>query len=89
MLIIYVTTVPVTFGFLTHQMHMLRKGGFEVHAVSSPGQALDDIEREFGIPTHAINMQRRMTPLADLWGALQAVAAIPVTSPGHCQQSHA
>jgi glycosyltransferase involved in cell wall biosynthesis len=40
--------------------------GFEVLAISSPGRALDRFGRDERIPTQAVEMARRVTPLRDL-----------------------
>jgi len=64
--VLHVTTVPLTLRFLEgHVAHAKRKG-FEVHALSSPGPALEEFGRDMQIPVHPVRMPRRITPLADL-----------------------
>lgn len=65
-LLIHVTTVPETFGFFRGQIGYLKSRGFEVHAVSSPGEPLEEVARREDIPVHAIEMSRRIAPFADL-----------------------
>jgi glycosyltransferase involved in cell wall biosynthesis len=42
------------------------RNGFEVHALSSPGELLDEFGRDLCIPVHPATMPRRITPLGDL-----------------------
>jgi len=74
--LVHLTTVPQTLGFLRGQIGYMRSRGFEVHAVSSPGKALDVFGHDEGVATHGIDMPRRITPINDLaslrsiWGLL-------------------
>lgn len=50
------------------------KDGYEVVAVSSPGVLLDDIAVREGVRTHAVPMERHISPLRDLrslWGLIK------------------
>jgi glycosyltransferase involved in cell wall biosynthesis len=64
--VLHVTTVPLTLRFLEGHVAHARRKGFEVHALSSPGEALDEFGRDMQIAVHAARMPRRITPLADL-----------------------
>src|SRR5262245_25348201 len=64
--LVHTTTVPETLGFLTCQVGHLLGKGLEVHALSSAGEQLEQFGRRMRIPTHAVSMARRITPLADL-----------------------
>ena len=84
---LHVTTVPVTLAFLKgHVAHAKRKG-FEVHALSSPGEALDTFARDMTIEVHAALMPRRITPLVDLmavWRIVRVIRKIrPTIVDGH------
>jgi glycosyltransferase involved in cell wall biosynthesis len=64
--IVIQTTVPATLeAFFRGQLRWLQEQGFEVHAVSSSGEALSNFAEQEGIKAHAIEMGRRITPLAD------------------------
>jgi len=65
-ILVHVTTVPETLGFLRGQIGFMKQRGFEVHAVSSPGKLLEEAGAREGIPVHAVDMPRRITPLKDL-----------------------
>lgn len=65
MIIAYVTTVPQSFNFFKAHIRYMKEGGFEIHAVSSQGENLDEIEKEENIKVHAINMARNISPLSD------------------------
>jgi glycosyltransferase involved in cell wall biosynthesis len=65
--IIIQTTVPTTLeAFFRGQLRWLQEHGFEVHAVSSPGDALSTVAQREGVTVHAIEMSRSISPLADL-----------------------
>lgn len=61
--LLHVTTVPDSFNFFTGQLRYMEQQGFHVHLLASPGEVPATIEP---VPIHAIEMPRRITPLADL-----------------------
>jgi glycosyltransferase involved in cell wall biosynthesis len=70
MLLIHVTTVPFTFIFFYGQIGYMLHRGLEVQGVSSSTNGdLKAVAARENIPMHAIDMTRRINPLADL-GAL-------------------
>lgn len=73
--VVHVTTVPETLGFLAGQGAALAARGIEMHAVSSPGPALEAFGRREGVPVHAVPMSRRIAPREDL-RALIALARL-------------
>lgn len=61
------STIPISLDvFCRGQLAALRDEGYEVIALSSPGQALDNIYEREQVRTHAIPMKRRISPLQDL-----------------------
>jgi lipopolysaccharide/colanic/teichoic acid biosynthesis glycosyltransferase/glycosyltransferase involved in cell wall biosynthesis len=64
---VHVTTVPATLDFLRGQIGYIKSRGFDVWAVSSPGPDLDRFTKEEGIRGIAVEMARRITPMADLF----------------------
>lgn len=65
--LIRITTVPQSLrGLLKGQLNYMSKNGFEVIGVSSPGEALNDVERNEGVKTVGIEMTRSITPIQDL-----------------------
>jgi glycosyltransferase involved in cell wall biosynthesis len=66
MKLIHITTVPETLGFLTGQVGFMKRQGFEVHVVSSPGIRLDRFCSREHIPGHPVEMTRCITPLPDM-----------------------
>lgn len=66
-IVVHVMTDPVSLFFLSGQAAFLKGAGLEVHAVASPGPALDRFGRQERVPVHAIAMTRAITPLRDLW----------------------
>lgn len=65
-LVVHVTTVPESLGFLRGQLRYLRERGYEFVAISSPGPALDAFAAQEAVETRAVPMTRTITPLADL-----------------------
>ncbi len=63
-----VTTVPTTLlsfcSGLLRELH--ERDGYEVLAVSSPGEKLDELAHNEGVRTIAVPMQRHISPLKDL-----------------------
>lgn len=74
--VLHVTTVPMTLRFLAGHVAHARSKGFEVHALSSPGEALDAFGRDMDIEVHAVRMPRRITPLVDLAALWRIVRVI-------------
>jgi hypothetical protein len=64
--VLHVTTVPETLGFLAGHVAHAKSRGFEVHALSSPGEPLVQFARSLQIDVHPALMPRRITPLVDL-----------------------
>lgn len=61
------STIPISLDvFCRGQLAALRDEGYEVIALSSPGQSLDNIYEREQVRTHAIPMKRRISPLQDL-----------------------
>ena len=64
--LVHVTTVPDSLDFFTGQVGYVKAHGFDVQAVSSPGEALGAFAAREGITVYALEMPRRITPLRDL-----------------------
>ena len=81
------TTVPATLRFLAGHVAHAKSRGFEVRALSSPGEELDEIGREMQIEVHSVSMSRRITPLADLaalWRIVRIIRKVrPMIVDGH------
>lgn len=72
--LIRITTVPQSLrGLLRGQLHFMSENGFEVIGVSSPGEALKDVEKNEGVKTVGIEMTRSITPLQDLKALIQLI----------------
>jgi glycosyltransferase involved in cell wall biosynthesis len=64
--LVHVMTVPESLGFLTGQVGYLKARGFEVFAISSPGEFLLRFAERERVEVHAVEMPRRITPLRDV-----------------------
>jgi glycosyltransferase involved in cell wall biosynthesis len=58
--------VPITLKFLVGQVGYMKRRGFDVLAVSSPGGYAERFRANEGVEVHEINMPRRITPFRDL-----------------------
>ncbi len=78
--ILVLTTVPQTMAaFFPRQLRSLAEAGFDVHAVASPGEELNQLGRECGITTHGVPMERQVKPLQDaasLWNLVRLIRRI-------------
>lgn len=75
----HVTTVPATLGFLRGQLAFMKAHGFDIHVVTSPGAGLDRFASDEHVCTHALPMERRVTPARDivsLWRLFRLFRAI-------------
>lgn len=74
MKIIRITTVPGSLrSLLKGQLKFMTENGFEVIGLSSPGEALKDVEKNEGVKTVGIEMTRSITPLQDLKALIQLI----------------
>jgi lipopolysaccharide/colanic/teichoic acid biosynthesis glycosyltransferase/glycosyltransferase involved in cell wall biosynthesis len=64
--LVHLTTVPQSLHFLRGQVAYMKSRGIEVRAVASPGPELERFADLEGVPVHAVEMPRRITPLGDL-----------------------
>lgn len=65
--IVLSAAVPLTlFNFAKGQLAFLKKTGFEVSALCSPGKELEEIAKREGIETFAIQISREIKPSKDL-----------------------
>jgi glycosyltransferase involved in cell wall biosynthesis len=64
--LLHITTVPDSLYFFTGQVGYMKAQGFEVEALSSPGELLAKFAQEENLTVHAVDMPRRITPLQDL-----------------------
>lgn len=69
--LVNVTTVPQTLNFLAGQTTYMKSRGFEVHALSSPGESLVKFADRQQITVHAVTMHRSITPLKDIYALFQ------------------
>jgi glycosyltransferase involved in cell wall biosynthesis len=70
--LLHITTVPESLDFLAGQAEYMRARGFEVHAMSSPGDLLWDFAKREQVEAHAVKMARAISPASD-FGALLAM----------------
>ena len=74
--LLFAVTVPETaYAFLRGQLGYLRRRGYEVSVVSSPGPLLDELAGREEVRTFAVPMAREISPVADL-RALRAMTAV-------------
>jgi len=64
--LVQITTVPESLHFSTWLTPYIKAKGFDVHALSSPGEYLRTYGERYGVPIHKVEMLRCITPLRDL-----------------------
>lgn len=75
----YVTTIPMSLGFFRGHVSHLKSRGFEIHAICSPGDTLEQFGSELGIAVHSVTMSRSVTPARDLrsaWGLWKIIREV-------------
>lgn len=60
------TTVPYALFYVSGQVGYMTRRGFDVYALSSPGELLTKFAEQEGVPVKAVDMERRITPFRDL-----------------------
>lgn len=74
MKLIRITTVPQSLrGLLRGQLKFMTQNGYEVIGVSSPGEALNDVQKNEGVRTVAIEMTRTISLFKDLKALMQLI----------------
>ena len=73
--LVHITTVPKSLLFLRDQIAFMRAKGFEVQAITSPGDELTRFARELDLEIFPVDMPRRISPLEDL-AALARMSAL-------------
>lgn len=71
--LLYVSTVPFSLFFLKGRAVFLRLRGFDVRALSSPGELLEKFSLEEEVRIHSVKMHRRISPIGDLKSLLGLV----------------
>lgn len=68
MKIVRISTVPASLNNFCRDLlaELREQEGYEVVAVSSPGEALDEVGRREGVKTVAVDMERHISPWRDL-----------------------
>ncbi|MFD1020250.1 glycosyltransferase family 4 protein [Thalassobacillus hwangdonensis] len=64
--VLHMTTVPISLYFLENQLKFLQKSGFEVHVLSSPGEALTDVVGKENVIGHEVWIEREISIVQDL-----------------------
>lgn len=64
--LLHAVTVPESLNFFRGQIGYLRSRGFDVQAVSSPGEEADFARQREGMQVHEVPMNRGISPFADL-----------------------
>ena len=71
--LVHITTVPQSLEFVTGQAGYMKARGFEIVGLSSPGELLTRFAEREGVPVHAVEMPRRVTPWRDVLALLKLV----------------
>jgi glycosyltransferase involved in cell wall biosynthesis len=77
--LLHAVTVPISLNFFRGQISYLRSQGFDVQAVSSPGEEAELARVREGITVHEVPMNRGISPLADivsLWRLMKLIRRV-------------
>lgn len=69
-------TVSLSIRFMYGQLNYLNQEGYDLTVIASPGQELDKVEREEGVSTYPIKMERYISPLKDIISLIKLVLAL-------------
>lgn len=65
--LIRITTVPISLKtLLKGQLKFMKENGFDVVAITSDNESIEEIEQHEGVPVRTIHMTREITPLKDI-----------------------
>lgn len=82
MKIIRVATVPSSlFTFCKNVLRELKERGYDVVAISSPGQDLVDLGQREGVDVMSVPMERHMSLTKDLWSLCKMIRAFLLVKP--------
>ena len=79
--IIRAVTVSQSLGFCRNVMIGMRTKGYEMMAVSSPGQELDNLKKQDGFYCVAVPMQRHISLLKDIKSLVQLIKIFELEKP--------
>ena len=85
--VLHVLTVPVSLLFFRGQVAYMKGHGFNLTMLSAPGAQLGRFAEEEGVSVRAVEMHRRITPLADLVALRKIIAFVAQLRP-HIVHSH-
>jgi glycosyltransferase involved in cell wall biosynthesis len=70
--LVHITTVPITlWSFFGGQIDYMKRRGFDVEAIASPGPLLAAFAHREQVQTHGVAMSRQITPGSDLVALLR------------------
>jgi glycosyltransferase involved in cell wall biosynthesis len=79
--LVHVTTVPDALFFLRGQIEYMKRRGYEITVISSPGEALDRFAQEESVGARGVSMTRRITLVSDLLALARLVRIFRVVRP--------
>lgn len=76
MTLVHIVTVPQSLHFLRGQGRFMKRHGFVVHAISSPGEELDRFGTAEEVVTHSVSMSRGISPFRDIVSLIRLIVII-------------
>lgn len=64
--LVHITTVPYQLAYFRGQSHYLQARGFSIHAISSPGDLLEEVRKTEGIEVSTVSMAREIDLTSDI-----------------------
>lgn len=64
--LVHITTVPQTLSFLSGQVNYMKKQGFNVYVISSPGEELHSFSQQEGVQYKEVKLERDISIIKDI-----------------------
>lgn len=81
MKLLHITTVPESLIFFKGQIGYMKARGFEIRALSSPGERLDEFAQRESIQVKSVPILRKISPFKDLLAIAQIFKYIKIEKP--------
>lgn len=79
--LIRITTIPGSITHLLKNQLKFMNQYYEVHAISSPGEQLEEVRKREEVPVHGVNMTRTISPWKDLIALIKLIKIMRRTKP--------
>lgn len=79
--LVYVVTSSMSYVFFRNQLRFMRKSGFDITIISSPGEMLSSVAKQEGVKAIAIPMRREPSPVQDIISLYKLIRTLKTLHP--------